>query len=404
MNKVNRVERHTISKSHPMYQIVDSYSYKSKNLYNYANYIVRQKFINENVYIPYNNLTHKIKHDEPFKDIGSNSGQHTLKLLHQNWKAYFASIKDWSKHPEKYFGKPRLPNYLDKENGRYVWVLTNLQNKIVDGDLVFSFKPLKNFNGLIKTKVKGKHMQTRFIPKKSHYVMEIVYEIEIPNINESVKRIIGIDIGIDNFVTLQNNFNEQPFVINGKELKSINKFYNKELAKLKSEAMKTNNKHWTKRMQSLTDKRMNKMDHYLHCCTKYIVDYCIAFKVDIVVIGYNKKWKQNSKMGLVNQSFVGIPYQSFLNKMKYKLENVGIRMILTEESYTSKASFIHNDSLIKGEYSGKRIKRGLYETKEGTLINADVNAAGNIIRKVFPNAFADGIEGVGLHPVIVNVI
>ena len=404
MQTVNRVERHIILKSHPMYQIVDLYCYKSKNLYNYANYIVRQSFINENTYIPYNKLTYKIKHDEPFKDIGSNSGQHTLKILHQNWKSYFASIKDWSKNPAKYLGKPRLPNYLDKESGRFIWVLTNMQSKIVNQKLVFSFKPLKKYNGLFNTKVTGKHMQTRFIPKSSYYIMEIVYEIAVPIAKESSKRIIGIDLGINNFATIQNNFNEKPFVINGRKLKDINNFYNKELSRRKSVTMKTNKCHWSKKMQILTDKRTNKIDHYLHCCSKYIVDYCIAFKVDTVVIGYNKKWKQKSSLGATNQSFVSIPYQSFVNKMEYKLQEAGIKLILTEESYTSKASFLNNDPLIKGEYNGKRVKRGLYKTNEGTLINADVNAAGNIIKKVFPKAFVDGIEGVGLHPVIVNVI
>ena len=401
--KALRSERHIINQNHEMYTIVDEYCLKSKNLYNYANYIIRQSFIKEGVFIPYGKLTKEIKHHDPFKDIGSNSGQHTLKILEKNWKSYFASIKDWAKNPNKYLGKPRIPRYIEKE-GRYIWVLTNWQSKVVDGELRFSFKPLKKFNGLIKTKIANKHMQTRFIPKKSHYMMEIIYEIDVPSINESTKRIIGIDLGINNFSTIQNNFNEQPFVINGRKLKDINNYYNKELAKRKSIAMKTNQCHWSKKMQILTDKRTNKIDHYLHCCSKYIVDYCIAFKVDTVVMGYNKKWKQKSNMGAINQSFVSIPYQSFVNKMEYKLQQTGIKLILTEESYTSKASFLNSDPLVKGEYNGKRVKRGLYKTNEGILINADVNAAGNIIKKVFPNAFADGIEGVGLHPVIVNVI
>ena len=211
-------------------------------------------------------------------------------------------------------------------------------------------------------------------------------------------------MGVTNFVTVQNNFKEKPFVINGGELKSINQYYNKRLAKYKNVAVKTNNRYWTKNMQNLTDKRMNKIDYYLHCVSKYIVNYCIAFNVSIVVVGYNKTWKQNINLGSQNQSFVGIPYNSFINKLHYKLEKAGIKLLLTEESYTSKASFLHEDSMNIGNYSGKRVKRGLYKTNEGTLINADVNAAGNIIRKVFPNAFADGIEGVGLHPVIVNVI
>ena len=402
--KALRSERHKIDTNHPMYKIVDKYCFKSKNLYNYANYIIRQRYIKEGVFIPYGKLTKEIKHHDPFKDIGSNSGQHTLKLLEKNWKSYFHGFKDWQDNPHKYNGKPKIPGYLNKEEGRYTWILTNLQSKVIEGQLVFSFKPLKKYNGLIKTKVNGKLMQTRFTPKKSHYVMEIVYEIEVSNISESSSRIIGIDLGINNFATVQNNFNEKPFVINGKELKAINNYYNKQLSKNKSIVMKTNNKHWSKKMQTLTDKRMNKIDHFLHCSSKYVVDYCLALDVDTVVIGYNKKWKQNIKISNQNQKFVGIPYQSFIDKMAYKLESKGIKLILTEESYTSRASFLHHDPLIKGEHNGQRVKRGLYKTKEGILINADVNAAGNIIRKVFPDAFANGIKGVGLHPVIVNVV
>lgn len=401
MKKVTRVEKHVIDKNHKMYPIVDEYCFKSKNLYNFSNYVIRQEFIKNNNYIAYNEMAKLMKHEEPFKNIGSNSGQHTLKLLHQNWKSFFVSIKDWSKNKNKYLGKPNLPRYLKKE-GRYVWVLTNMQSKIKDGHLFFSYKPLKMYNNLIKTKVEGKHMQTRFIPRGVYYVLEIVYEILVPESKPFTKRIIGIDLGLNRIATIQNNFEEKPIAINGGKIKSVNNYSNKLLAKYRSIAKTINNLNWTDKLQKITDKRHNKIDYLIHNATKYIVNYCVAFNVDTVVIGYNEKWKQNISIGSANQTFTHIPFQSFVSKLEYKLENKGIKLIKTEESYTSKASFIDGDQLTKGEFSGKRVYRGLYESKEGKLINADVNGASNIIRKVFPEAF-EGIKGVDFHPTIINI-
>lgn len=402
--KVMRVERHIIKKNHPMYNIIDEYCFKSKDLYNFSNYQIRQMFIKDGSYIDDKKLSKLIKHEAPFKAIGSNSGQQTMKMLHLAWKSFFASIKDYGKNPSKYLGRPQLPKYLPK-NGRYVWVLTNVQSKIVDGYLKFSFKPLHPFNKLIMTKATGKHMQTRFIPKGEHYVLEIVYEKEIIGVNDSeeTKRIIGIDLGLNRLITTQNNIGAKPIAINGGKIKAINNFYNKEIAKYQSKAKKINKVDWTKRLQNITNKRNYKIDYLLHCASKKIVEYCVYYNIDTVVIGYNKGWKQRIKIGRISQKFVDITFLSFVSKLEYKLEEIGIKLIKTEESYTSKASFLDGDKLTKGEFSGRRVKRGLYKSGNGTLINADVNGAGNIIKKVFPNAFAEGIKDVGLHPKIINL-
>lgn len=381
-----------------MFDICSQYCTKSKNLYNYANYHIRQSFINDNKFIKYRDLSKLLKTEQPFKDIGSNSGQMTLKILEQNWKSFFAAIKDWSKNPHKYLGRPKLPGYLDKEKGRFVWVLTNVQSKVVDGHLKFSFKPLKKYNGIIKTKVVGKHMQTRIVPRDGYYNLEIVYQIEVPSLSEDSKRILGIDIGLSNLVTTQNNFGESPFVINGNPIKSINTYYNKKKARMQSKLKTSNNKSWSRNLGKLTTKRNSKIDDYMHRASRWIINYCTTFDVDTIVIGKNKKWKQENRM----KNFIQIPYEKLINQIKYKAEEKGIKVVLAEESYTSKASFLDKDKMSKGEFSGERIQRGLYKSSDGTLINADVNGAGNIIRKVFPNAF-DGIEGVGLHPVIINM-
>ena len=410
--KVGRTERHIINKNHKLFNIIDSYSFKSKNLYNFANYAIRQEFINNGKYKNYNTLAKELKTHESYKEIGSGSGQQTLKLLDQNWKSFFASIKDWNKNPHKYRGRPKLPNYLDKEDGRYVFVLTNRQSKIRDGYLYFGFKPLKQFNGLIKTNVVDKHMQTRFIPKSDHYVLEIVYQREIEEIQSKNEKIIGIDLGVSRFAAIQNNIGMKPIAINGGDVKAFNNYYNKQMAKYKSIAETVNGQKWTNRLQKLTNKRNNKIENFLHTSSKYIVDYCIENNIDTVVIGHNDGWKQNINIGKKNnQTFVGIPFSRFIQKLEYKCQDNGIECISVEESYTSKASFIDSDNIPiykkgsdkKYKFSGNRRKRGLYVSKDKILINADVNGASNIMLKKFPDAFKDK-SSIGCHPDIINVI
>ena len=403
--KANRVEQHFIKKSNKNYKLIDELCYKSKNIYNYANYIVRQEFINNNRWIRYGKLAEITKTSESYKDLGSNVGQQTLRILDQNWKSFFASIKDWSKNKNKYLGKPKLPNYLNKE-GRFNLIIDNIKVSIVDEYLRFSWKPLKPLNNTYRTNVKGKLMQVRFIPKSNQYVMEIVYEIDIPEQPAKSSRIIGIDIGIDNLATVSNNIKEQPFIINGKPLKSMNQYYNKEKAETQSDLKLKHDKNWSNKLQQLTDKRNNKIDDYIHKASRKIVDWCIEHNIDTIVIGKNKNWKQETNIGKKNnQNFTQIPMATFINKIKYKAEDVGIKVIETEESYTSGTSFLDYESPNKDNYNkSRRITRGLFKSNGGEIINADLNGAYQIIKKVFPNVFDDGIEGVGLHPVRINIV
>jgi len=403
--KVNRVEQHIIKKVHSSWQLIDNLCFKSKNLYNYANYIIRQEFINNGKWIQYNELFQLCKDSEPYKEIGSNVGQQTLKMLDKNWKSFFVAIKDWKKYPDKYLGRPKLPKYKDKEKGRNILGIDNIKFSIKDGYLRFSWSKLKPLNNIFKTNAYGRPMQIRFIPKRSHYVLEIVYEIDVPDVNLQQNRIIGIDLGINNFATVSNNSGLQPFIINGKSVKSMNQYYNKKKAEFQSDLKLKHNKDWSNRLLRLTNKRNNKINDYLHKTSKYIIDWCITNQIDTVIIGKNNGWKQESKMSKkVNQNFVGIPYDLFIQKLQYKCENVGIKFITTEESYTSGTSFLDNELPVKENYNKKRrVYRGLFKSNAGRLINADLNGAYQIIKKVIPNAFVEGIEGVGLHPVRVNL-
>lgn len=401
---VSRVDRHIITKRHLAFKIFDEYCFKSKNVYNLANYTQRQLFIKGENILKYGDLSKKLKHSDAFKDIGSNSAQMTLKLVCKNWKSFFVSIKDYSKNPSKYLGKPKLPKYKDK-NGRYIFTMTNMQTHIHNGYLYFAFKPLKHLNNLFKVNINGRLLQTRVVPKGSCYVLEIVYETEIPELKEQNNRIVGIDLGVDNLATLTNNVGVKPIVINGKVIKSINQYYNKKKSILQSDLKKRHSKNWSNKLQKLQDKRDNKIDYHLHCSSKSIINYCEGLDIDTIVIGLNKTWKQESKLvSKANQNFISIPYDKLINQIKYKAENLGINVIITEESYTSGCSFLDNEEIGKDTYDkSRRIYRGLFKSNQGKLINSDVNGSYNIIRKVFPNAFADGIEGVDLHPIRVNV-
>ena len=400
---VSRVERHIIKKSHKMWKACDELCFESKNLYNYANYIQRQKFIKGEKIINCIDIQKLLKTHETFISLGSNSSQQTLKLLDKAWKSFFVSIKDYWKNPSKYLGKPHLPNYKDK-NSRYECILTNLQSQIKNGYLYFAFKRLKPYNNLFMTNIKGKHMQTRIIPKGSCYVLEIVYEIEIPDAITESKNIIGIDLGLNNFATLTNNVGALPIVINGKGIKSYNQYWNKQKNKSSSDLKKRHNKNWSNKLERFTQKRNNKTEYFMHCASKYAIDYCMAIGCDTIVVGYNQEWKQNCNINKNTQNFVQLPYYNFISKLKYKCEDVGIKFIETEESYTSGTSFLDNELPIKENYNkSRRIKRGLFKSNNGNLINSDVNGSYQIIKKVFPKAFVDGIGDVYLHPIRVNV-
>ena len=416
--KTSRVEQHRIKKNHKFFPIIDDLCWKSKNMYNYGNYIIRQEFIQTSKekeeglrekanWIKYNELFKLCKDSEPYKDLGSNVGQATLRKLDKNWKGFFSSIKDYSKNPSKYSGRPKMPKYLPKENGRYECGLDNNKFKIVDDYIYFCWKPLKVMNNTFITKIPegSKLIQLRFVPRNEEYVMEVVYEIDVPDIEDKSERIAAIDLGIDNLMTVTTNCGIKPIVINGKPLKSINQYYNKKIAEMQSDLKKRYDKDYSNEMRRFTIKRNNKVDDYIQKSTKMVVDFCKENNIDTLICGYNTGWKQESDMSKkVNQKFVSIPYLSIVQRLDYKCENEGILFKTTDESYTSGTSFLDGEKPIKENYDkSRRVHRGLFITKEGEKINADVNGSYQIMKKVFSNVFDNGIVGAGLHPIVVNI-
>lgn len=398
--KVQRVEQIIIKKSHPKFKVIDEMCFHSKNLYNEANYVLRQEFIENNNYVSYYDMNKEFKTHENYKLCMSQPANCTLRLLDKNWKSYFSAIKDWQKRPNKYLGMPKLPKYLPKE-GRFNWMIPN-NSCLYDyekGEVYFRLRILQGCSW--KSRCLGRLIQVRFVPHNDHYMMEIIYEIEINNAPIASERIVSIDIGVDNLMTLTNNIGLSPIIINGKPLKSINQQYNKQKAKMQSDLIKRNGAYWSRALETLTNKRYQRVKNYLHNATACVIAWCRENKVDTLVVGKNDAWKQDKKH---MQNFTDIPYEMLLRQLQYKCENACIKYVETEESYTSGTSYLDNELPTKENYNKeRRIQRGLFQANK-TLINADVNGSLQIMKKVFPNSYTGyGIE-VDLTPTIINVV
>ena len=412
MTIIQQVEKHIVKKSHPHYSMLCEYTYLTKNLYNHANFLVRSEFVNTGKWLRYQELDKILKQDITYPDYknmpAAKSAQQTLRLLDNNWKAFFNSIKDWSKNKNKYSGRPKLPKYKPKD-GRMVFILTNQQVKQKD-DLVYFPKSFQGFTvkpRCVRLDNFKEINQVRIVPINQVFCVEIVYSISVNDtLLQDNGRYMSIDLGLDNLVTIATNTGLNPVIVNGKGLKSNNQYYNKKNAYYRSVAKHMNDKFYTNRLYRLTQKRNFKIEDSLHKISKFIVASALSNDINTIIIGNNKEWKQSISLGKrVNQSFVNIPHQKLIEKIIYKAKSVGINVILTEESYTSGTSFLDGESPTKEFYNKKRrLHRGLFISNHSVQINADVNAAYQIMKKVFPNVFADGIEGVVLHPVRVDII
>ena len=408
---VQQVEKHMIKKDHSYYDMFCEFTHQSKNLYNHANYLVRKEFVETGKWLRYQQLDKLLKQNVDYPDYinmpGAQSAQQTLRLLDANWKSFFRSIKDWSKNKDKYLGQPKLPKYKPKD-GQMVLVVTNQQVKQNGNQLRFP----KSFDGFTVTPRCvtlpnfEKVNQVHIIPRNQMFCVEIVYSIFVDDtVLEDNGRIMSIDLGLDNLATVVTNTGLQPMIVNGKGLKSINQYYNKRTAYYQSIAKQMNDKHYTNRLYQLTRKRNFKIADVLHKISRFIVDIALENDITTIVIGNNKNWKQSISLGKqTNQAFVTIPHQKLIEQIVYKAQLKGIHVICTEELYTSGTSFLDGESPVKEFYDKKRrVHRGLFRSNLGVFINADVNAGYQIMKKVFPNEFSDGIEGVVLHPVRVTI-
>jgi putative transposase len=402
------VEQHVIRKTDPRYAKIDEAAFASKNLYNAANYLVRQAFIHEGVYLNYAAIFHRLKDHEAYCALPRKLSNDVLRQLDKNWRSFFAARDAWREDPSQFVGRPRLPGYKDKQAGRNLLIYdlqaistTGLQRgEIIPSQLGISI-PTKH------TTIK----QVRIVPRKGYYVMEVVYEREpiLAAVNPALYA--GIDVGLNNLAAITSNkAGFVPRIVNGRPVKSLNQFYNKRKAELQHKlGTAGSTAGTTAQLERLTAHRTRQIDHYLHTASRRIIDLLVAEGIGTLCIGKNPLWKQETRMGKRNnQNFVSAPHARFIAMLTYKAALVGVQVKITEESYTSQASFLDADPLPVYDpqhkekpptFSGRRLKRGLYRAANGQRFNADVNGSYNIIRKVLPDAFGQGIAGAAVHPV-----
>ncbi|TAF30414.1 MAG: transposase [Oscillatoriales cyanobacterium] len=390
-------ERHIIKSTEHRFAQIDELAFKSKNLYNAANYAIRQSFVYGWSYINYNEMNRLMKSHQAYKALPAKVSQQILMILDKNWKSFFEAVKAYKTDPSKFTGRPKLPKYKDKVKGRNILVYTI--QAISSTQLKKGIIKLSGTEILIKTKVNPDRIcQVRLVPKCDSYVIEVIYNEQESTASDD-NFVASIDLGLDNLVALTSNQpGFTPLLINGRPLKSINQFYNKRSSQLQSKLKR--GRKTSPRIQRLTRCRNQKVDNYLHHASRLIINLLLTKQIGTLVIGKNAQWKTEIDLG---------SHSRLIEMLEYKARLAGINVIVQEESYTSRSSFLGLDPIpVYGKtekepvFTGGRIKRGLYKTSVGQLINSDVNAAYNILRKAIPNAFSNGIGSCVLGPRRVN--
>lgn len=339
--------------------------------------------------------------------MDSQVNQNAIRKTVKAWKSYFKTVRDYAVHPEKYQAKPRIPGYI-RTTGATAW-WTNQTAKLLfsDGKVYLRFVNQKQlfcigkadlYESLtyVKTEVQPFHGQFRVLVTFDDHLKEASVPVH-------PERILGVDIGLSNLLAAAGNFGDTPFVVGGGPVKALNQWFNKRKAKLLSALTRgSDSKHSRKEshaLDALSRKRDDTLNDIFYKCAWYLLRYAKANQVDVIVIGYNKAQKQGIGIGKQNnQAFVSVPYGKLRQCIRIVAAKLQVPVVEQEESYTSKASLLDLDNIPvykkgqePGTFSGSRIRRGLYRSADGTILNADVNGAGNILRKRYPEAF-DGMD------------
>ncbi len=366
----------------------------SKQLYNVGLYQLRQALIHEGSFLSYKAVYEAMKQNENWLLLPRKVSNQVWKQITTNWSSWFKALKSYKKVSDAFTGRPKIPKYNKSVN-----TVTYEKGALGTRGLSKGQIRLSQTNIILDvSSLKGDIVEAKIIPKNNKFVIKVTYKEEMTENELDYNKIAGIDLGINNLITVATNQADLPHVmVNGRGLKSINQYWNKQVSKLKSKLPKGVKS--SKRIRNLTEKRNAKIDDSLHKASSKIVKWLIDKKVGILIIGKNKQWKTKIKIGRRNnQNFVQIPHARLTELIIYKYEQQNGIVVTNEESYTSKASALDLDVLPKRKlkkkqiFSGLRLKRGLYKTAKGLLINADVNGALNIIRKVAKNSIDDLVE------------
>jgi len=392
------VEKYIIDKNQSLFKEAESLCFLSNNLFNCAKYIIRKKIFKTGEYLNYHAIQKQYQGTTDYTALRAKVSQQVLGRLHESGQAFFATNKEYKQHPDKFKSAPRIPKYKHKTLGRNV--ITYTSPAVSKSALKKGLIHLAQTQIFLATHVK-EVCQVRIVPGIYDYKIQSVYFKPVSLERRVTGTIAVIDIGLNNLATLmENQPGFKPLIINGKPLKSINVYYHKNKASLQFKGQpEIKTSHRLRRR--LTHKRNCKIDNYLHSAISSIIKHRAANSIETLVIGKNDGGQTGRNWGKkTNQNMVSIPHAKFIEMLTYKAQLVGINVVVVTEEYTSKCSFLDNEPLYKQEsYEGRGIKRGLFRDRNGTLSNAYVNGSLNIIRKAFPNAFVEGIQGVVVPPV-----
>ena len=409
---VKRVVKFNIKKNHVDYNYIKQQLIESKEIYNYANYIIRQIFFKKSKnhkfsldfvdeYPELKDLfTQYIEEDKQFTSLFNKIIRKFAKLkeFSVNTKIVHSIIRKLNSDWDSYWALFNLVKNNQYDKSINIPKYKKQYNLVEYGNQVLSKKKLKlGFIGSDKMKQgfklskKQKDLNCkcfRIFYKNNNFICELIYEKEINDQAGSTGKVASIDLGLENLFTVAFNYNKKGVSFKGTKLKSTNQYFNKEKAKLQSLLPK--NEYCSKRILHLFYKREEQLRNVIGFYSNRLMDLFVKEKISTLVIGHNKNWKDKINIGKVNnQNFVSIPFSKIIDIIKYKAEDLGIKCIEQEESYTSKASFIDNDNIPilhendnkKYTFSGKRISRNLYQTKDNKIIDADLNGALNIMKK-----------------------
>lgn len=377
---------------------------KSGLLYNYVLYNARKGIFNKEYLNEYEFSTKLCRENQfDFRNLPTSVSQQVVGQVFKNIKSWIRLKKDFENNPSKYDNCcPHLPSYKKGKKQNMVVFTTSACRLKKDGCIHF----VKNIIQPIKTEIgDSKLCQVRIISQSTCYVVEVIYEKKEHNLSLDKDNVLSIDLGLNNLCSCISNAGLVPFIVNGRIMKSFNQWYNKRKAKLMSYV---GGKGTSERLRQLNNYRNFWIEDYIHKVSRYIVNYCITNNIGSIVIGLNKGWKQKINLGKkINQKFVEIPFSRLIDKISYKCKLVGISFQINEESYTSKVDHLAFEKLGKHDvYLGKRKKRGLFQSSVGKLLNADINGAIGIGRKVFGDSFVNMIidSGFAFNPIRVNIL
>jgi putative transposase len=377
---------------------------KSGLLYNYVLYLVRQGIFNKE-YLKEYDLSTKLGRENQFdfRQLPASVSQQVVGQVFKSVNSWIKLKSDFDRNPDKYNNhRPHLPKYKEGKKQNMV-VFTTFSCRVKDDGYIHF---VKNVIEPIKTNVKKDELkQVRIVPQATCYVVEVIYERKEMDLNLDKDNFLSIDLGLNNLCSCISNVGIKPFIINGKVIKSLNRWYNKKKARLMSYVGDNGTSRIIRRISLY---RNCWIDDKMHKISKYIVNFCVSNNIGRIIIGLNKEWKQEINIGRRNnQHFVSIPHSKLIDKIMYKAKLLGIEVVTHEESYTSKIDHLAFEEMkYQDNYLGKRKRRGLFQSSIGKLINADINGAIGIARKVVGDSCINTIvsSGFAFNPIRLNIL